>query len=242
MRSADLVTAARPKGGRRDQRVSDVHPSASALSARRAEARASQPRWRHCGSGCGWRPPPPNRSKHRCAGIRSRVPGGRVRSLRGPRGSRSWRMGEDGMTGTVTVGQRDNVLLATLENPPHGLMDRSMVVALGELAARADADRTVGAVGLTGGHESRFLAHYDVGEILSGAEAGLSGLSPGCNPGLLTSDGRRSAHSSGRGNLRGVAASGTRGSGAVHGRAALYSRLRCGLDRRDQWSCIGRRM
>ena len=83
------------------------------------------------------------------------------------------------MTGTVTVGQRDNVLLAALENPPHGLMDRSMVVALGELAARADADRTVGAVVLTGAHESRFLAHYDVGEILSGAQAGPSGLSPG---------------------------------------------------------------
>ncbi len=82
------------------------------------------------------------------------------------------------MAGTVTVEQRDNVLLATLVNPPHGLMDSSMVVALGELAERADSDRSVGAVVLTGGHEERFVAHYDVGEILAAAKAGPTGLSP----------------------------------------------------------------
>lgn len=82
------------------------------------------------------------------------------------------------MAGKLTVQQRDNVLLATLVNPPHGLMDRSMVAALGELAARANSDRSVGAVVLTGGHEERFVAHYDVGEILAGAEAGRTGLPP----------------------------------------------------------------
>jgi enoyl-CoA hydratase len=82
------------------------------------------------------------------------------------------------MAGTLKVERRDNVLLATLVNPPHGLMDSAMVAALGELAARADGDRTVGAVVLTGGHEERFVAHYDVDEILSGAEAVPGGLSP----------------------------------------------------------------
>jgi enoyl-CoA hydratase/carnithine racemase len=89
------------------------------------------------------------------------------------------------MSGTLTIEQQDNVLVATLVNPPHGLMDRSMVVALGDLAARADADSGVGAVVLTGAHDSRFLAHYDVAEILVGAETGPGGLSPAVVRGSL---------------------------------------------------------
>jgi enoyl-CoA hydratase len=74
--------------------------------------------------------------------------------------------------GDLRVYQRGRVLVATLENPPHGLMDRGIVTALGALVRRADADDGVGAVVLTGSHPERFLAHYDVGELLSAARSG----------------------------------------------------------------------
>jgi hypothetical protein len=34
------------------------------------------------------------------------------------------------MPGSITVEQRERVLLATLANPPHGLMDSTLVDAL----------------------------------------------------------------------------------------------------------------
>jgi enoyl-CoA hydratase/carnithine racemase len=66
------------------------------------------------------------------------------------------------MTGTVTVERQDNVLIATLVNPPMALMDDAMVAKLHALSRQADTDRTVGGVVLTGGHPTRFLAHFDV--------------------------------------------------------------------------------
>jgi enoyl-CoA hydratase len=74
------------------------------------------------------------------------------------------------MTGSVAVEQRGNVLIATLSNPPTALMDNEIVVGLIALARRADADLDVGAVVLTGDHPTRFVAHFNVAEILSGAE------------------------------------------------------------------------
>jgi enoyl-CoA hydratase len=74
------------------------------------------------------------------------------------------------MPGTITVEQRGRVLVATLANPPHGVMDRPMVVALGELVARAEREDDVGAVVLTGAHPERFVAHYDVAELLDASE------------------------------------------------------------------------
>jgi enoyl-CoA hydratase/carnithine racemase len=76
--------------------------------------------------------------------------------------------------GEVRVDQRGRVLVATLENPPHGLMDSSIVAGLAALVQRADADDTVGAVVLTGAHPERFVAHYDVGELLAVARSGPS--------------------------------------------------------------------
>jgi enoyl-CoA hydratase/carnithine racemase len=76
--------------------------------------------------------------------------------------------------GEVRVDQCGRVLVATLENPPHGLMDSSIVAGLAALAQRADADDTVGAVVLTGAHPERFVAHYDVGELLAVARSGPS--------------------------------------------------------------------
>jgi enoyl-CoA hydratase len=71
--------------------------------------------------------------------------------------------------GEVRVEERGRVLLATLENPPHGLMDASTVAGLERTVARAESDDGVGAVVLTGAHPTRFVAHYDVGELLAGA-------------------------------------------------------------------------
>ena len=81
------------------------------------------------------------------------------------------------MSGTVSVEQRDGVLLATISNPPHALMDVAIVDALDQLVARA-ARADVKGVVLTGAHATRFIAHYDVGELLDGANAGLA-VSPG---------------------------------------------------------------
>jgi len=81
------------------------------------------------------------------------------------------------MSGTVSVEQRDGVLLATISNPPHALMDVAIVDALDQLVARA-AGADVKGVVLTGAHATRFIAHYDVGELLDGANAGPA-VSPG---------------------------------------------------------------
>jgi enoyl-CoA hydratase len=74
--------------------------------------------------------------------------------------------------GTVDVEQRESVLIGTFDNPPHGLMDRGSVEGLERLVARAEDDDGVDAVVLTGSHPERFVAHYDVGELLAGARAG----------------------------------------------------------------------
>jgi enoyl-CoA hydratase len=74
--------------------------------------------------------------------------------------------------GEVRIEERGRVLLATLDNPPHGLMDAAIVTGLGRSVARAESDEGVGAVVLTGAHPTRFVAHYDVAELLEGARTG----------------------------------------------------------------------
>ena len=64
--------------------------------------------------------------------------------------------------------------MATLDNPPHALMDAPMVDGLEALVARAETEETVGGVVLTGAHPERFVAHYDVRELLAGARASPS--------------------------------------------------------------------
>ena len=92
------------------------------------------------------------------------------------------------MSGTIRIEQRDRVLLATLSNPPHALFDDPLVGALDELVTRAETDDGVGAVVLTGDHPERFLAHYDVGELLHGAEESPS-VSPRIARGSLRATG-----------------------------------------------------
>ena len=80
--------------------------------------------------------------------------------------------------GTQVKVQRDGrVIVATLDNPPHGLMTPTMVAELDALSLEAEADDGIGAVVLTGAHPERFLAHYDVAALLAGAEASPA-LSP----------------------------------------------------------------
>lgn len=76
--------------------------------------------------------------------------------------------------GEVRIEQRGRVLLATLANPPHGLMDAEIVDGLDSLVGRAESDAAVGAVVLTGAHPERFIAHYEVRELLAGARGGPS--------------------------------------------------------------------
>jgi enoyl-CoA hydratase/carnithine racemase len=73
--------------------------------------------------------------------------------------------------GEIRLDQRGRVLVATLDNPPHGMLDAQMVDELDSLVARAEADESVGAVVLTGAHPERFVAHYDVQELLDGARS-----------------------------------------------------------------------
>ena len=73
--------------------------------------------------------------------------------------------------GEIRIEQRGRVLVGTLANPPHGLLDAAIVDALDALVTRADSDPGVGGVVLTGGHPERFAAHYDVAELLEGARS-----------------------------------------------------------------------
>lgn len=74
--------------------------------------------------------------------------------------------------GEVLVEERgDGVVLATLSNPPHAIMDAPIVTGLERLAIRAETDPNVTAIVLTGAHPERFIAHYDVGEIRDAAQA-----------------------------------------------------------------------
>jgi enoyl-CoA hydratase/carnithine racemase len=64
------------------------------------------------------------------------------------------------------------VVIATLDNPPHGLMNAEIVAGLDALVGEVEGDAGIGAVVLHGAHPERFLAHYDVGELLAVGEAG----------------------------------------------------------------------
>jgi enoyl-CoA hydratase/carnithine racemase len=80
--------------------------------------------------------------------------------------------------GTIQVEERGSVLVGAFDNPPHALMDRGSVAALEGLVARAEEDEGVDGVVLTGAHPERFVAHYDVAEILAGVR-GSPSVAPG---------------------------------------------------------------
>jgi enoyl-CoA hydratase/carnithine racemase len=77
--------------------------------------------------------------------------------------------------GDVRVSElEEGVVVATISNPPHALMDDPIVAALDALAQRAESDPELTGIVLTGDHPGRFVAHYDVGELLAAARASPS--------------------------------------------------------------------
>jgi enoyl-CoA hydratase len=73
--------------------------------------------------------------------------------------------------GEIRIEERGRVVVGSLDNPPHGLLDVGIVEALDSLVDRADSDPNVGGVVLTGAQPARFAAHYDVAELLDGARS-----------------------------------------------------------------------
>jgi enoyl-CoA hydratase/carnithine racemase len=77
--------------------------------------------------------------------------------------------------GEVRISERgDGVVIATISNPPHALMDDAIVAGLESLALRAESDPDLTGIVLTGDHPDRFVAHYDVGELLAAKRASPS--------------------------------------------------------------------
>jgi enoyl-CoA hydratase len=70
----------------------------------------------------------------------------------------------------IQTENRGRVVVAKLSNPPHALLTRGMAHELDTLVRQADTDENVGVVILTGTHPTRFLAHYDVSELLADAK------------------------------------------------------------------------
>jgi enoyl-CoA hydratase len=70
----------------------------------------------------------------------------------------------------IRTSQQDRVLTVTLDNGPRHFQDRELMFELHRLLGRLRRDRSVGAVVITGAHPRSFLTHYDVAEILAGAQ------------------------------------------------------------------------
>jgi enoyl-CoA hydratase/carnithine racemase len=72
----------------------------------------------------------------------------------------------------IRIERQGRVVVATLDNPPHALISAPMIAELLALVESAEADPDVGAVVLTGAHPDRFIAHYDIAELMElGASA-----------------------------------------------------------------------
>jgi enoyl-CoA hydratase len=72
--------------------------------------------------------------------------------------------------GPVQVERDGRVMTIRLFNPPHNFMNREMVRGLDRVISRLENDPSIGAAIITGGIENKFITHYDVAEILAGAE------------------------------------------------------------------------
>ena len=73
---------------------------------------------------------------------------------------------------TVRTERDGRVLTVTLDNPPRNLMNGRMVGELDAVARELEDDESIGAVVITGAPEEVFITHFDVAEMLAGAEAG----------------------------------------------------------------------
>ena len=79
------------------------------------------------------------------------------------------------MPRTFQTTREGRVLTVRFENPPHNLIDGTLVRELAALVAELERDRSVGSLVLTGKPEDQFLTHYDNREMLEASESfGLS--------------------------------------------------------------------
>jgi enoyl-CoA hydratase len=78
------------------------------------------------------------------------------------------------MTETLRTERDGRVLTVLIDAPPHNFIGRLMVEDLDELTRSLARDRSLRAVVLTGARPGLFVTHYEIEEILAGAE----GLGP----------------------------------------------------------------
>jgi len=74
------------------------------------------------------------------------------------------------MPETFNTERDGRVLTVLFDAPPHNFMGRHMVRELDELTRSLARDRSIRSVVLTGASEGLFVTHYEIGEILAGAE------------------------------------------------------------------------
>ena len=74
------------------------------------------------------------------------------------------------MQSTFRTERDGRVLTVLLDAPPHNFMGRRMVRELDELTRSLQSERSIRSVVLTGAREGVFVTHYDIAEILAGAE------------------------------------------------------------------------
>ncbi|EXG82398.1 enoyl-CoA hydratase/isomerase family protein [Cryptosporangium arvum] len=72
---------------------------------------------------------------------------------------------------TLRLSQDGPVLTVRIDAPPHDYMTAAMQQDFLDLVRAVDADGTVRAVVVTGAGPGRYLAHYDIGDLLVAAEA-----------------------------------------------------------------------
>jgi enoyl-CoA hydratase len=90
----------------------------------------------------------------------------------------------------VSLERDGRVATVRLTNPPRNFMTGRMVAELDALVGELEHDDSVGAVVLTGDVEGVFITHFDVAEILAGAEAiGGPAVGPAVAGGALRATG-----------------------------------------------------
>jgi enoyl-CoA hydratase len=83
----------------------------------------------------------------------------------------------------LRIDRDGRVMTVRIDNPPRNFMTGRMVNELDELARTLERDPSIGAVVITGATEGLFVTHYDVHELLSGAESAPN-LPPGATRGV----------------------------------------------------------
>lgn len=71
---------------------------------------------------------------------------------------------------TLTLDQDDRTLTASFSNPPQNFMTGQLLHDLDQLTSAVEGDESVGSVILTGTPPRLFITHFDVAEMLAGAE------------------------------------------------------------------------